>query len=199
MKGHIDIDKIYANILDLPYFSSLSYEQKFDITQWLEHTAHIKLNFNYRLTSKKSPQHYSYLPTADLLPQLLDEDLTIDKIYEDLNIPDISLDNNLRRGLVYREGEIYWMPYLGKFIASLENNFRIEVSDNMADSIKHFELQMKSNQLAYLSKTQDCTSCDLLSVCLNRGIIESMNIYDHAQCVIPQSRKSTWKEFKAVR
>lgn len=198
-KSSFTIDKVYANVLDIPYFSNLNYNEKCDLLNWLYKQAGMKINFNYRLTSDSSPQHYSYVSSADFLPILLREVRDLDILYDDLNIPDYLLDNKKRRGLLFKEGNLYWMPYLGKFTASLEQNFQIKLSENISKSLEQYELSLQSSQISYLTKTKDCPQCDFLNVCLSRGIIESMKIYNHTDCIIPDSRKKYWEKLQTNR
>lgn len=193
------IDKVYANVLDIPYFSSLHFDEKRNLLNWLYQQAGTKINFNYRLTSDSSPQHYSYVSSVDFLPILLREVRALDMLYEDLNIPDYLLNNKKRRGLLFKEGKLYWMPYLGKFTASLEENFQIDLSNNISESLERYELSLQSSQISYLAQTKDCPQCDFLNVCLSRGIIESMKVYNHSDCIIPDSRKKYWEKLQTNR
>ena len=198
-RGKFTLSKVYANALDIPYFSGLEYQEKLSLVRFMANDLGMKINFNYRLTSEESPQHYSYVSSSEFLPVLLKEVRELDALYEDINLPDLLLDNKPRRGLLFKDDELYWMPYLGKFTASVEPNFAVDFGKGKMEAVDFFETKLNSSQIAYLPKTSLCQNCDLMEVCLSRGILESMRVYKHFDCVVPEQRKELWRRLGAKR
>lgn len=92
-----------------------------------------------------------------------------------------------RRGLMYRNGKLYFMVYIGELIPIFEDSYAIPNDEvwNMDTYIK-YRNKFLVESLNYVSETDDCSSCEFVNHCVSRGTIKVMKTCGVKDCLAPR-------------
>lgn len=85
--------------------------------------------------------------------------------------------NMVKRGYLFSDNKLYFMPYLNQFINCLDETFVI-------DSLESFESDLAQEQLLNLHKKTSCMDCKSLNQCLDRGVLKLLDSLSAQDCIL---------------
>lgn len=93
-------------------------------------------------------------------------------------------DSLLERQLNYRSGNFYYSPLLYERFVSFHPDLKIAESGIKVGELETYINRITLNQLRFAPQTTECESCPFLGTCVERGVLQLMNIYNLKDCIV---------------
>lgn len=143
------------------------------------------LDFNFSAGRSRECSPEEFLALADQLKETFNE-----SIVEGSQAPYLRFsfgkltDSLLERQFNYRHGKLYVSPYFYERFVGFQDELSVPLNKYTAQEVEDFENKFMLHQYEYAASTAECSTCDFLSSCVERGVIGLMKIYGFKNCLV---------------
>lgn len=197
----VDVIKIFA-VLNLKYYKDASMDPIFNVGETVKLFRRNKIDFDAVLTEgrldmsdinnkEKLKQSFLYVKRIhdqQVFPHDIYELLTLSTYYREA-VQLHSIDSQGRRfkdiDFVYKNGKIYNTVFSGEAVTLFHDSLSIDnavVWDT--DALLGLRNRILVEQIEYMEKTKDCSNCEFVSSCMEKGFLQVMKIAGTKQCIV---------------
>lgn len=101
-----------------------------------------------------------------------------------LNVADDYFGGNTYITLSYKQGQLYVNPCFYDYVFDEAESFK--VAELTVDSIFKTLDNLTHSQYEYAEKTDECSSCPLLSSCISKKVLATMQEHEIRECLMPR-------------
>lgn len=93
-------------------------------------------------------------------------------------------DSLVERQYNYRNGKFYYSPMLYERYVGFEPELEIPVSKWVSEEFEQYEDSVLDEAFDTVNDKEECSECQYMSMCMERGIHKLMDIYEGRQCLV---------------
>lgn len=141
------------------------------------------IDFNFSMGRKHNLSDKEFLDSiftiTDIFNGSLDE--------ENIKFAEFSmgnpLDSNVERQLNFKEGHLYFSPYIYEQYVTFDSAYRIPMDKWIYSEVESFYETVTLNSYKDSSK-MECGTCPYLAMCVERGVVHTMSRYNEKECIL---------------
>lgn len=197
----ITVTKIYG-ILNVKQYEEVEEDPIFRVADMVKYFESHRITIDAVLTEgrlemndinnqeklKNSFLYVKKIHDGGALPKSIHELLTLSSYYrESVHLHSVDSQGRKFRDIdfVYKNGKIYNTVFSGEAVTLFHDSLAI---DNAMEwntlAVHSLRDRILVNQLDYMEKTKECSSCEFASSCMERGFLQVMKIVRTKDCIV---------------
>lgn len=159
------------------------FEQYVDVARRInkDYNSHLKMNPSF-FRAKKSELIKRELADWKRLLQIAVEKSSLSEVL--LNVADPYFGGNTYLTLSYKQGNVFVSPCFYDYVLDETEMFKVNGFD--VDTIFEKLDNLTAQQYKYSEKTTECADCELLTSCISKKVLSSMEQHNIVECLMPK-------------
>lgn len=149
------------------------------------------IDYNFSSGRNKDLTSSEFSQLTDTAKKLFDESIVDSASAENLRFSFGKIhDSLLEVQLNYRGGSYYYSPLLYERFVSFSDELKVGDSSLTTSAYEKYQRDLVLEQYKYSQAADSCESCGFLGICVDRGILKLMKMYDVKKCIVA---KKAWE------
>ena len=152
----------------------------------VQHLFETTIDFNFSLGRKdENLTKHEFESSAMRIKKMFNDSVVSDEKAQYLRFSFGRLNDSLvERQYNWKNGEFYYSPLLYERYVSFISGLKIPIEEFTAEEFERYEEQIQLSQYKNVDNKTECGDCPLLGSCVDRGILQLMDIHGIKDCLV---------------